>query len=67
MGAEAGVTAGDGGLLELPLQERHHRIISAFMAAHQPGPSPSGFEKGGRVPGAGVLRKLAGWLRTWRA
>ncbi len=62
-----GFLAADGGLLELPLQEHHHRIIAAFMAEHQQDSSPnrfwkSSFGKGSRLPGFRVLRNLAGWL-----
>ena len=46
MGAEAGFTAGDGGLLQLPLQERHHRIISASMAEHHHRTIPQRFRDG---------------------
>ncbi len=62
-----GFPAGDGGLLELPLQEHHHRIIATFMAERQQDSSQNGFRKssfgkGSRLPGFRVLRKLAGWL-----
>ena len=54
---------GDGGLLEFPLQERHHQIIAAFMAERQREASRSS----SRLPGARALRRLVGRLRSWWA
>ena len=59
----------DGVLLEFPLQERHHRIISTFMAEmaqHHRDPSrDSPGTSANRLPTSGVLQELAAWLRTW--
>lgn len=55
----------DGGLLEIPLQEGHHRVISAFMAEHQRDASPHGIKMRSWFPGFHDLRKLAGRLKRW--
>lgn len=66
--AEDEPTAEDGLLLEFPLQERHHRIISTFMAEHQRDPSRDGSGTSiNRLPVPGVLQKLAVRLKTWWA
>ena len=58
--------AEDGLLLEFPLQERHHRIISTFMAEHQRDLSRGGSgTSANRQPVPGVLRKFAVRLNTW--
>ena len=56
----------DGGLLEFPLQDRHHRIISAFMAEHRRDSSPDGPGRSGPLPGP-PLQELAARLRSWWA
>lgn len=61
-------TAEDGLLLEFPLQERHHRIISTFMAEHRNDSSRGGPGTGaGRLPIPRVLRRPAVRLRNWWA
>ena len=54
--AEEERAAEDGLLLEFPLQEHHHRIISTFMAEHRHNSSPDG-------PGTGIGRLMNWWLR----
>ena len=55
-------------LLEFPLQERHHRIISTFMAEHQRDPSRDGSgTSANRLPVPRVIRRLAVRLKTWWA
>ena len=49
-------TAEDGLLLEFPLQERHHRIISTFMAEHRNDSSRDG-------PGTSTSRLKNWWAR----
>ncbi|WP_219335644.1 hypothetical protein [Candidatus Synechococcus spongiarum] len=62
-----GRTAADGGLLELPLQEHHHQIVSAFMEEYQCDPSSEGFRRSSRRPDPHALRRLAVRLRSWWA
>ena len=58
-------TAEDGLLLEFPLQERHHQIISAFMAEQQRDRSRDGCGTSPhRLPVPGVLENLAVRLKT---
>ncbi|SAY38364.1 hypothetical protein [Candidatus Synechococcus spongiarum] len=61
-------TAEDGLLLEFPMQEHHHRIISTFMAEHQRDPSRDGSgTSANRLPVPGVLQTFTIRLKTWWA
>ncbi|MCY4174063.1 MAG: hypothetical protein OXF25_08390 [Cyanobacteria bacterium MAG CAR3_bin_5] len=60
--AEARPAAGEEEPLEFPLQERHHRIISAFMAEHCR-ESSSGNHGNSPLPGLRGIRSLAAGLR----
>ena len=58
--------AEDGLLLEFPLQERHHQIISTFMAEQQRNPSRNGSGTSPKwLPVPGALQNLAVRLKTW--
>ncbi|KKZ11969.1 MAG: hypothetical protein TE42_06425 [Candidatus Synechococcus spongiarum SP3] len=66
MTAEAERTAEDGLLLEFPLREHHHRIISTFMAEQMYDSSSDG--PGictNRLPIPRVLQRSAVRLRDW--
>ncbi|MDE0648530.1 MAG: hypothetical protein OXI08_10955 [Cyanobacteria bacterium MAG IRC4_bin_6] len=66
MPSEDRPAAGEGGLLEFPLQERHHQIISAFMAEHRRDSSSDGLGNS-RLANLRGLQRLAGGLRNWWA
>ena len=66
LAAEDRPAVGEETPLEFPLQERHHRIISAFMAEHR-WDSSSGNHSNSRFPDPRNLRRLAGGLRRWWA
>ncbi|WP_025782603.1 hypothetical protein [Candidatus Synechococcus spongiarum] len=64
--AEDRPAAGEGEPLEFPLQERHHQIISAFMAEHRRDSSSDNCSNS-RLPYPQGLRRLAAGLRRWWA